>query len=584
MPKTEKCEVVRPAGDDTGLISASRRDVMKGLALAAVAGGLNRGALAESAAPTVATKYPKIASATGDTIQVSGTSPIVETEYGRVRGYVRNGIYTIKGIPYGADTSGANRFMPAQKPTPWTGVRSCLYRGFACPQPTLNLHPGDEYSFLFVWDEGLQNEDCLSVNVWTPALDNGKRPVMVWLHGGGYTMGASTNSPSYDGENLARRGDVVMVSLNHRIGVFGFLNLAAFGEKYALSSNVGLLDIVTALEWVRDNISRFGGDPNRVTIFGQSGGGGKVTMLLAMPSAKVLFHRAIVQSGSLLGAATMEASNILAEKLMKELNIGASDVEKIHEIPFRQLQEAAAKFDPVPSSTTGIIDFRDSALLKGWAPVAGNAALPEHPFKPKAPEVSASVPLIVGCTLNEFINGVDKPDCFKMTAEELEAKVRKVWPGSKADSVLAAYRKNLPGANNFELWSVIGSNSVRAMVLEQCRLKAEQKAAPAYCYRFDWHTPVLDGRPLAQHGADLPFPFDNTQRFENMTGNGPAACALAARMSEAWIHFARTGDPNHPGIPHWKPFDPTTNGTMLFDDGCAFREHLDDECQKVVND
>jgi para-nitrobenzyl esterase len=556
---------------------------MKGLALAAVAGGLNGRALAEPAVLPVASRYPKIASATGDTIQVSGASPIVEMEYGRVRGYVRNGIYTFKGIPYGADTSGANRFLPALKPTPWTGVRSCLYRGFACPQPTLHLHPGDEYSFLFVWDEGLQDEDCLSVNVWTPALDNGKRPVMVWLHGGGYTMGASTNSPSYDGENLARRGDVVMVSLNHRIGVFGFLNLAAFGDKYALSSNVGLLDIVAALKWVHDNISRFGGDPNRVTIFGQSGGGGKVTMLLAMPSAKGLFHRAVIQSGSLLGAATMEASNILAEKLLKELNIGTSDVEKIHGIPRRQLQEAAAKFDPVPGSATEIIDFRNSALLKGWAPVAGNAALPEQPFKPKAPEVSASVPLIVGCTLNEFINGVDKPDCFKMTAEELEAKVRNVWPGSKADSVLAAYRINLPGANHFELWSVIGSNSVRAMTLEQCRLKAEQKAAPAYCYRFDWHTPVLDGRPLAQHGADLPFPFDNTQRFENMTGNGPAARALAARMSETWIHFARTGDPNHPGIPHWKPFDPTTNGTMLFDDECAFREHLDDECQKVVN-
>lgn len=576
---------MRTASDKRRLISASRRDVMKGLALAAVAGGLNRGPLAESAAARAASNcQKKIALAPGDTIQVSDTSPIVETEYGRVRGYVRNGIYTFKGIPYGADTSGPNRFMPAHKPTPWKGVRSCLYRGFACPQPTLHLHPGDEYSFLFVWDEVLQNEDCLSVNVWTPGLDNGKRPVMVWLHGGGYTMGASTNSPSYDGENLARRGDVVMVSLNHRLGVFGFLNLAALGDKYALSGNVGLLDMVTALEWVRANISRFGGDPSRVTIFGQSGGGGKVTMLLAMPAAKGLFHRAIVQSGSLLGAATMEASSILAEKLLEDLNIGTSDVEKLHNIPFRQLLEAAAKLDPIHGSTAEIIDFRDSALLKGWAPVAGNAALPEQPFKPKAPEVSASVPLIVGCTLNEFINGVDKPDCFKMTAEEVEAKVRKLWLGSKADAVLAAYRKNLPGAGNFELWSVIGSNSVRAMVLEQCRLKAEQKAAPAYCYRFDWHTPVLDGRPLAQHGADLAFPFDNTQRFENMTGNGPAARALAARMSEAWIQFARTGDPNHRGIPHWKPFDPATSGTMLFDDECAFREHLDDECQKVVND
>jgi para-nitrobenzyl esterase len=434
-----------------------------------------------------------------------------------------------------------------------------------------------------MWDEGVRKEDCLSLNVWTPGLDNGKRPVMVWLHGGGYTMGSSTESPVYDGENLAHRGDVVMVSVNHRLGVFGHLNLAAYGDQYANSGAVGMLDIVTSLEWVRDNIANFGGDPSRVTIFGQSGGGGKVGVLMAMPPAKGLFHRAIMQSGSFPGAATMEGSAIMAEKLLKEFNLDASQVDKLHEVPFDQLQKAAAKLEPFPASTTGIMDSRRSALLQGWAPVAGNAAIPEQPFVYRASEVSANVPLIIGSTLNEFINGVDQPDCFKMTEEELKSKVRRAWP-ERVDAILQAYRKNLPGANNFELWSVIGASSMRAMVLQEARFKAEQKASPAYCFRFDWHTPVLDGRPLAQHGSDMAFAFDNTAKFENMTGNGPAARALAARMSEAWIHFARTGDPNHSGIPHWKPFDPSTNGTMVFDNECAFREHLDDECMKVTGE
>jgi para-nitrobenzyl esterase len=235
-----------------------------------------------------------------------------------------------------------------------------------------------------------------------------------------------------------------------------------------------------------------------------------------------------------------------------------------------------------PVSSRGIVDWRHSALLQGWAPVSGNAAIPEQPFNPKAPECSANVPVIVCTTLNEFVNGVGQPDCFKMTEEELKANVEKAWPG-KAAAIVETYRRSYPGANHFQLWSVIAASSSREMSLEQCRLKTEQKAGPAYCCRFDWQSPVLDGRPMAQHGMDLAFVFDNTAKFENMTGDGAAARALAARMSQAWIQFARSGNPNHSGIPRWKPFDPATNGTMLFDDECAFCEHLDDECQKVTS-
>ena len=583
MAEIEKSGTVCGAVAPTGLKSASRRDVMKGLALAAVAGGLSRSVLAEAAETGVDSGYPKIAPATADTIRAADNNPVVETAYGRIRGYVRNGIYTFKAIPYGADTSGANRFMPPQKPAAWAGTRPCLYHGFVSPQAPRTGWKNNEESWLFSWDDGTQSEDCLNLNVWTRALDNGKRPVMVWLHGGGFSAGSSTELLSYDGENLARNGDVVLVSVNHRLNVFGYLNLAAFGDKYAVSSNVGMLDIVAALEWVRDNIASFGGDPGRVTIFGQSGGGGKVTALMAMPAAQGLFHRAIVESGSLLQGGTMEGSNELAEKLLKQVNLSAADVDKLQQMPFEQLEAAGTEITAFHMPASGIIDFRHMRGILGWSPVAGNAALPNQPFDPGAPTMSAGVPMIVGNTINEFINGINRPDAFQMTADELQHNVTMIWK-DKAGDVIETFRAALPNANNFQLWSAIGASPVRTMSLEQCRRKAALHAAPAYCYRFDWQTPVLDGRPMSFHCSELAFVFDNAARCENMTGNGAAAHALAAKMSQAWVHFASSGDPNHSGIPEWKPLDAATNGTMVFDDECAFREHLDDECQKVVSD
>ena len=556
--------------------------MMKGIALAAIAGGLgsNAGAKAVKDSPS---GYPKISEPTGDAIRVSDAEPVVDTAYGKIRGYSHNGVQAFKAVPYGADTSGANRFMLSQKPAPWPGVRSCLYHGFVSPQPQRGGWKNNEESWLFSWDDGTQSEDCLNLNVWTAGLDNGKRPVMVWLHGGGFTAGSSTELPSYDGENLVRRGDVVVVSVNHRLNAFGFLNLAAFGEKYALSGNAGMLDIVAALEWVRDNIARFGGDAGNVTIFGQSGGGGKVTALMAMPSAKGLFHRAIVESGSLLRAATVESSNNLAERLLKQLDLTGANIDKLQEIPFEQLEKASVEAGRMRPPASGIIDFRRSDLTRGWSPVAGNAALPDQPFDPKAPNISATVPMLVGNTLNEFINGINKPDAFKMTQDELENNVRKAY-GDKTARILEVFGSGYANANNFQLWSVIGASSVRGMSVEQSRRKAALQAAPVYCYRFDWQTPVLDGRPMAFHCSELAFVFDNTERCQNMTGNGPSARTLATRMSDAWIHFARSGNPNHAGIPHWKPFDPATSGTMVFDDECAFREHLDDDAQKVMSE
>src|SRR5712692_2916915 len=248
-----------------------------------------------------ASAAPRVTGGGGSIIIAPSSKPVVDTTAGKVRGYIAREIYTFKGIPYGAPTGGANRFMPPTKVTPWTGLRSSMYYGQVSPQGPRAGWKNDEESFMFEWDDGQFGEDCLRVNVWTQGVnDNRKRPVMVWLHGGGFSAGSGQELKAYDGESLARRGDVVMVSLNHRLNALGHLNLVAYGSKYEASGNAGMLDIVLALEWVRDNVGNFGGDPSNVTIFGQSGGGSKVSTLMAMPSAKGLFHKAVIESGSVL--------------------------------------------------------------------------------------------------------------------------------------------------------------------------------------------------------------------------------------------------------------------------------------------
>ncbi|MGA8042359.1 MAG: carboxylesterase/lipase family protein [Terracidiphilus sp.] len=561
-----------------------RRDLLKGIA-ASVGGGALCASLPASAraAENAPGGYPAPPPVAGDAILASNSAPVVETASGKVRGFGRKGIWVFKGIPYADDTSGANRFMPPQKAKPWSGVRSSMQFGNVCPQPARGGWKNDEEAWLFSWDDGVPGEDCLRVNIWTPGIHDGKkRPVMVWLHGGGYTAGSGQELLSYDGENLARHGDVVVVSLNHRLNVFGFLNLSKYGSQFAESANVGMLDIVAALEWVRDNIAAFGGDPNLVTIFGQSGGGGKVTALMAMPSAKGLFHRAIVESGSLMYGATEEQSQKLADALLAKLGIDASSIEKLQQIPVEQLEAAAVAVTQRPMPRSGIIDFRHIGAMLGWAPVVDGKVLPRQPFAPDAPAQSAQIPLLVGTTLNEFVSAINHPEFMEMTEDALKGRVHEAF-GDKAGNIIAAAKSVYPNALPFELWSVIAVSGVRASALTQARLKAAQGAAPAYCYQFAWQTPVLNGRPMSFHCSELAFVFDNTDRCENMTGGGPAARELAAKMSDAWIHFARTGDPNHPGLPHWAPLTAETNATMVFDTQCELRNRYDQALQDATN-
>jgi para-nitrobenzyl esterase len=543
-----------------------RRDILKSAAL--IAGGCFAVAVSSTAVYADSAEAEKSSDGNSTSSVIArDESPIVTTSAGKVAGYVRKGIFTFKGIPYGDTTEGANRFVPPAQPKAWSGVRSSRQHGPVAPQGARAGWANDEEAFMFSWDDGIQGEDCLRINVWTPAVnDNKKRPVMVWLHGGGFAAGSGQELLSYDGENLARRGDVVVVTLNHRLNVLGYLNLAKYADKYASSANVGMLDIVAALEWVRDNVSAFGGDPGVVTIFGQSGGGGKVSTLMGMPAAKGLFHRAIVESGSMLRANTEERSQKLADLVVAELGLTSSTIDQIHTMPYGQIlhasQEVLRKNNPRPAGS--VPNFRRMAESLSFSPVVDGTILPAHPFDPQASAISADVPMIVGTTLNEFVTATNHPEYELMTDADLEQRVRGMF-GDKTPAILAAFRQRTPAAKPFDLWSHIAASTVRENAIKQCKAKAALGKAPEYLYWFTWQTPILSGRPRAFHCAEIAFAFDNTDRCENMTGGGPEARALAAKVSESWIHFARTGNPNHPGIPHWAEFTPDSVPTIIFD-------------------
>jgi para-nitrobenzyl esterase len=511
---------------------------------------------------------------------------VAATHTGRVAGYIRNGIFTFKGIPYADTSAGANRFMAPVKPRSWQGVRSSRQYGYVAPQGPRAGWANDEEAFMFAWDDGVQGEDCLRVNVWTPAVADGKkRPVMVWLHGGGYTAGSGQELRSYDGENLSRRGDLVVVSLNHRLNAFGYLDLSKFGDPYAASGNAGMLDIVAALEWVRDNIEGFGGDPQRVTIFGQSGGGGKVSTLMAMPAAKGLFHRAIIESGSILQGIPQDHAQQLADAIVNELGLTAATLAQIQTLPYQQILTAADKVlrERRPKAVGGIPNFRRISAQLGFGPVVDGKILPGHPFDPAAPAISADIPMIIGTTLNEFVTALNHPEFEAMSEADLQTRVRELY-GDKAASVVDAFRERTPRAKPFDIWSRIAASGVRGSAIAQAKLKAAQGRAPAYLYWFTWQTPILSGRPRAFHCAEIAFVFDNTDRCETMTGGGAEPRALAGKMCDAWIQFARTGNPNHAQLPRWPAFSVQTIPTMIFDNPPRVEMNPDGAEQKSVAD
>lgn len=510
--------------------------------------------------------------------EISTEDAIATVKQGQVAGYSENGIYTYKGIPYAK----AERFMPPQAPDAWEGVRSSRNYGPTCPQDKRQGWQNDEIAFAFNWDDGYPGEDCLRANVWTPAktADGKKRPVMVWLHGGGFAAGSGQELPGYDGANLARKGDVVVVTLNHRLNVLGFLDLSDFGPEYASSGNAGLLDLVAALEWVRDNAEAFGGDPSNVTIFGQSGGGGKVSTLCATPAAKGLFHKAIVQSGSILKTMTSEQSRRIGREVVKQLGL-ENDIKKLSTIPYEQLlsagNAAVAEVRKQIEAEGGTGDM----LIFGWAPTVDGNILPTQPFADGAPEQSRDIPMLIGTTRCEFSPSTYVP-MFRNADMNMAKKVMSQRYGEEAtEKIIAAYAKAYPDYQPKDL--IDFDATFRPSAVHQADIKTKQGGAPVYMYLFTWESLVLNGALRSTHCMEIPFVFNNAKIHASMTGGTAEADKLADRMSDAWIAFARSGNPNTSSLPKWNPYTTDKGATMFFDNECSVHNNHDRELLDVVS-
>ncbi len=439
-------------------------------------------------------------------LETSAKAATVQTVSGPVAGYVDGGVFIFKGIPYAK----AERFMPATDPDPWTEVRSSRAYGPTCPQDKRAGWWSDDQAFAMHWDDGFADEDCLRVNIWTGGLKNGvKRPVMVWLHGGGFRAGSGQELISYDGTNLARDHGVVVVSLNHRLNALGFLDLSAYGAKYAKSGNVGMTDIVKALEWVRDNIAAFGGDPDNVTIFGQSGGGGKVSTLMAMPSAKGLFGKAIVESGSITQLMDPKYSRRIGAKTVEALHLSPARIDAIAEVPYEQLlaayNDAIAAVREEAKQDGQFPENILNAILFGQVPVVDGEVIPAQPATPEALALSKDIPVIIGTTFHEFTRDREDP-------------------------------------------------IFQPLALQQAADRTAAGCAPVYLYQFTWESPVLDGAFGSTHCIEIPFVFDNVALHRTFTGGGADAVELGHRISRLWTNFAKNGIPQADDMPEWEPY------------------------------
>jgi para-nitrobenzyl esterase len=518
--------------------ATSRRDFLKSGALTIAAAGV-----ASLAPPTQAETPPaQPARALGG--GASGNLFVeTDTVYGKVQGIQNTGIKEFKGIPYGAPTGGRNRFMPPKKPAPWKGARECFAHGQISPQPPTDLR--SDYGMMIHWDyqPGGMGEDCLNLNIWTPGLKDGaKRPVLVSFHGGGFTTG-SGNAIGYDGAQLARFGDVVVVTVNHRLGTLGYTQLVDLGAhaEFAYAGCAGIMDLTASLEWVRDNIENFGGNPSNVMIFGQSGGGAKTSAMLATPAAKGLFHRAAVQSGSMLKFVSKDRATQSAEALLKQLGIPKSRIADLQNVSWQQLLEAQVA---AGASTPGI----------GGGPVLDGKYLTHDPFDPTAPVESAEIPLIVSTTLEDAALSLTN---FTLSEADLKTLIDKRFK-DKGTDILAMYRKYYPEKSPYLIQAMMLTDAgFRRSAIKQAELKAAQGKGAIYMYQWDWPTPAFGGRYGAVHGLDVSGSFREAREGNDMS-------RVADQLSSSWVAFAKTGNPNNSRVPPWPAFDAATRATMIF--------------------
>jgi para-nitrobenzyl esterase len=498
--------------------------------------------------------------------QSSESTRAVETSVGKVRGKQAGGVSVFLGVPYGIDTS-TRRFQPALAPKSWSGVRDCVALGAQAPQMEFNAAsvagPGANMNSDFVkqvmtsfregMEVGNESENCLVLNVYTPeASPRRKRPVMVWLHGGGFAIG-SAGDPQYDGRALAHKGDVVVVTINHRLNALGYLYLGALHDDFADSGNVGQLDIILALQWVHDNIAAFGGDAGNVTIFGQSGGGAKVSTVLAMPPAKGLFHRAIVQSGPGLTMVEKARAAEHAERTLEKLGVAKADVHKLQAMDYRAIINAA-------SAASAAMGPGGRAVL---SPVVDGRSLPSNPFTPVAPEISRDIPVMVGTTKDEATLFLSADPAFGKMTEEQARQRATMMLGDKAGAI-DVYKRLRP--NDAPTYWLASASTGRSTWMDSIRLaerKFAQHAAPVYMYRLDWETPVLGGAMKSPHGLEVSLVFENPDTRRLTLGTGPEPKQIATVMSQAWINFARSGNPSQPGLA-WPSYDTVSRQTMIF--------------------
>ncbi len=519
----------------------------------------------------------------GQKLFIGDNIAVTDTAYGKVRGYILNDVYHYLGMPYGAPTSGKNRFMPPQKPEAWGDeVFPALWWGNSAPQMLDGNYSNVYGAFRDHWNYDDVSEDCLRINVFTPGIsDNKKRPVLLWMHGGGFTAGNGIEHDGYHGENIAREGDIVFCSVNHRLGPMGFSNFAGVGgDKYKNSGNVGVMDLVAALEWIHENIENFGGDPGNVTIMGQSGGGAKVCTVSSMPSAKGLVHKAVVLSGASTQSGDKDYSEKIGEYILKEAGLSASEIDKLQEMPWEEYYALANNAVAKLQAETGATGMRG-----GFSPVMDGEIIPQHPYYPEANPNAADIPMIICSTTNELGMPMADASMMNITLDEVPDMVRdragfSSGYGDKAEAVVEAYAKNFPDKKPIEIYSMV--SSTRQSVVELADTKSKQ-APPVYVAWFGWQPPLFDNRMGAFHCVDICFWFKNTDRMITHTGGGARPRALSDKMSGALLQFMKTGTPNGAGLPQWDAYT-SENGELLFlDDECEMQNDPDREARKSLS-